>query len=165
MAGSRAMVLCKRKSSKKRTTVARKKKKTGVTRSYTILRKSTINPKKKVSSQGKSATTTKTGSHLAARVALKRRTRPTRIYLYRKKKIMTYSIKYGKRKDGKVKAIAKLVRAVTVKRRKTSSKKKTIRKRKSTKKKRRTKKRKTPAKKTKAAEIARLRQRLLRLTR
>ncbi|CAN0249196.1 unnamed protein product [Ectocarpus sp. 6 AP-2014] len=113
------------------------KKSAGVSRSYTVLRKSTLDPKKKVSSQGTSRTTTKTGAHLAARVALRKRTRPSRIYLYRKKKIVTFSIKYTKNKDGKVKASAKQIRSVTAKRKKTSSTKK------STKKKRKTTKRKT----------------------
>lgn len=133
-----------------RSSAAKKKKSTGATRSYTILRKSTIDPKRKVSSQGKSATTTKTGAHLAARVALKRRTRPSRIYLYRKKKIITYSIRYTKNKDGKTKAVAKLMRSVLAKRKKTSSKKKTTKA-----------KKKTTSRET---EIALLNRKLVRLT-
>jgi len=155
---------------RKRSSTTTKKKKAGPTRSYTVLRKSTLDSKKKVSTQGKPATTTKTGAYLAARVALKRRTRPTRIYLYRKKKITTYSIKYGKRKDGKVKAVAKLVRTVTVKRKKPSSKKKTTKKkRKTSAKKRKTtkKKRKTSTKKKRKtstnSEIAKLRRQLAKL--
>ncbi|AAK14492.1 unnamed protein product [Ectocarpus sp. 4 AP-2014] len=120
----------------------KKKQSTGVSRSYTVLRKSTLDPKKKVSSQGTSRTTTKTGAHLAARVAIKRRTRPSRIYLYRKKRIITYSVKYTKNKDGKTKASATQIRSVTAKRKKTSSTKK------DTKKKRKTTKRKTTKRKT-----------------
>ena len=120
----------------------RKRKATGVSRSYTVLRKSTLDPKKKVSSQGKSRSTTKTGAHLAARVAIRRRTKPSRIYLYRKKRVTTYSIKYTKNKDGKTKASAKQlhVRTVTAKRGNSATKKK----------KRKTTKRKTS---TSAAEI------------
>ena len=138
---------------------SKKKKSSGSTKSYTILRKSTIDPKKKVSSQGKSATTTKTGAYLAQRVALKRRTRPTRIYLYRKKKISTYSISYGKKKDGRTKAVAKLVRSVIAKRKKKSSKK-----RRTTKKKKKKKKKKKTATSTKAEKIAKLRRQIVRLS-
>lgn len=136
----------------------KKKKATGVSRSYTVLRKPTLDPKKKVSSQGTSRTTTKTGTHLAARVAIRRRTRPSRIYLYRKKRITTYSIKYSKNKDGKTKASAKQIRTAAAKRGKTTKKatkkKRTTTKRKTTKRKttkRKTTKRKTPT----AAEIRR----------
>ncbi|CAM9102947.1 unnamed protein product [Ectocarpus sp. 12 AP-2014] len=122
------------------------------TRSYTVLRKPTIDPKKKVSSQGKAATTTKTGAHLARRQALKRRTRPSRIYLYRNKKITTYSIKYGKNKDGKLTAVAKLLRTVTVKRKtKTKPRKKTS-----------TSKKKTKPRK-KSGEVAKLKRTIARL--
>ena len=110
----------------------KKKKSTGVSRSYTVLRKSTLDPKKKVSSQGTSRTTTKTGAHLAARVAIRRRTRPSRIYLYRKKRILTYSIRYTKNKDGKAKASATQIRSVTAKRKKTSSTKKATKKKRKT---------------------------------
>lgn len=50
---------------------------------------------------------------LAAKVALAKTKRPSRIYLYRRKKIMTYSITYVQ-KDGKVKAVAKLLRTKSV---------------------------------------------------
>lgn len=104
----------------KRTRSATKKKRSnGKSKSYIVLRKSTIDPKKKVSSQGKSATTTKSGAYLAARIALRKTKRPTRTFLYRKKKIMTYVIKYTK-KDGKTKATAKLSKTKTVKRKKTT---------------------------------------------
>lgn len=127
----------------------KKKKSTGVSRSYTVLRKPTLDPKKKVSSQGTSRTTTKTATHLAARVAIRRRTRPSRIYLYRKNRITTYSIKYGKNKDGKTKATAKQIRTAAAKRGKTTKKKRKTTKRKTTK--RKTTKRKTPT----AADIRR----------
>lgn len=112
--------LSKVKPRKRSTTTTKKKKKktsksTGVTRSYTILKKSKFNPEKKLSSQGKTVQTTKTGAHLASRYALAKRKRPTRVYLYRHKKIMIYAIKYCK-VDGKVKsAIAKRIKTVSAK--------------------------------------------------
>ncbi|CAN0570879.1 unnamed protein product [Ectocarpus sp. 12 AP-2014] len=139
----------------------KKKKSTGVSRSYTVLRKSTINPKKKISSQGTSRTTTKTGAHVAARVAIKRRTRPSRIYLYRKKKIITYSIRYTKNKDGKAKASATQIRSVSAKRKKTSSTKKATKKKRTTTKKS-TKKRRTST--STAAEINFLKRKVARLS-
>lgn len=144
---------------------SKKKKSSSKVRSYTILKKSTFDPKKKLSSQGKTKTTTKTGAHLAARVALAKTKRPSRIYLYRRKKIMTYSIRYVQ-KDGKVKAVAKLVRTKAVKRKTSSSKKKkTTKKKKSTKKKRKTTKKKRSSKAAEAAEITKLKKRLSTLTR
>lgn len=134
---------------------SKKKKSTGVARSYTILKKSTINPTKNVSSQGKLRTTTSTGAHLAARVAIKRRTRPSRIYLYRKQKVITYSIRYAKNKDGKVKAAAKHLRSVPVKRKKPSPTKK-----RKTAKKSKTKKSRTST----AAEINLIKRKLVRLS-
>lgn len=150
----------------------KKKKSTSVSRSYTVLRKSKIDPKKKVSSQGTARTTTKTGAHLAARVAIKRRTRPSRIYLYRKKKIITYSIRYTKNKDDKVKASATQISSVSAKRKKASSTKKATKKRKTSAKKA-TKTRKTSAKKvakkrrtstSTAAESNLLKRKLIRLS-
>lgn len=173
------MALAKRsRTGSKRKTVRRSsstEKSSAKARSYTILKKSTFHPKKKLSRQGKTKATTKTGAHLAARVALAKTERPSRIYLYRRKKIMTYSIRYVQ-KDRKVKAVAKLVRTKAVKR-KTS--KKTTKKKKSTKKKKGTKKKKKCAKGkctcavkrackrrlAKTAEITKLKKRLATLTR
>ncbi|CAN0558045.1 unnamed protein product [Ectocarpus sp. 8 AP-2014] len=138
------------------------KKSTGVSRSYTVLRKSTLDPKKKVSSQGTSRTTTKTGAHLAARVAIRRRTRPSRIYLYRKKKILTYAIKYTKNKDGKTKASAKQIRSVTAKRKKPSSTKKATKKKKRKTAKRKTTRRTTTKRGTSTA--AEIKKKILRLS-
>jgi len=144
-----------RTGSKKRPVRSSSTRKTGKSslkaRSYTILKKSAFDPEKKLSSQGKTKTTTKTGAYLAAKVALARTKRPPRIYLYRRKKIMTYSIKYVQ-KDGKVKAVAKLIRKKSAGRKNSTkkNKKKTVDKKKPiTKKKRATK-----------AEIAKLRERL-----
>lgn len=111
-----------RSSSKRPTTTRRKKKQTSVTaKTYTILKKSAFDPTKKLSTQGKTRTTTKTGAHLASRVALARRKRPTRIYLYRHKKIMVYQIKYV-REDGKVKsASAKRIKTLSAKGKASSS--------------------------------------------
>lgn len=92
---------------------------------YTVLSKAKFDPKKKLSSQGKPYKTKKTGSYVAAKVALKKRARPRprRIYLYRKSKIMVYSIKYSKNKDGKTKALAKLIKTSSAKRKSASAKK------------------------------------------
>lgn len=139
----------------------KKRKSTGVSRSYTVLRKSTIDPKKKISSQGTARTTTKPGAHLAARVAIKRRTRPSRIYLYSKKKIITYSIRYTKNKDGKTKASATQIRSVSARRKKTSSTKKATKKKRTTAKKS-TKKRRTST--ATAAEINVLKRKVARLS-
>lgn len=139
-------------------------KKTVKSRSYIVLRKSTLLAKKKVSSQGKSVTTTKSGAQLAARIALKKTTRPSRIYLYRKKRILTYAITYHK-KPGKTRAVARIVKTTTVKRKKPASKKTTKRKsvkKKSTKRKSSTKKKKRAVSKTE--KIAALRRRLRALT-
>lgn len=119
---------------------SRKKKTTSVkAKTYTILKKSAFDPAKKLSTQGKTRTTTKTGAHLASRVALARKKRPTRIYLYRHKKIMVYQIKYV-REDGKVKsAIAKRIKTLSAKGKASSS---------GTKKKKRKTKKKTKKKKS-----------------
>ena len=138
-------------------------KKSVKSRSYVVLKKATLSAKKKVSSQGKSVTTTKSSAQLAARLALKKTTRPSRIYLYRKKRIMTYAITYHK-KPGKTRALAKLVKTKTVKRKKPASKKTTKRKivkKKATKRKSTTKKRKSVSK---ADKIATLRRSLRALT-
>lgn len=119
------MATAKPSRSGSRSSTSKKKKSAGTTRSYTILKKSRFDPKKKLSSQGKSCTTTKTGAQLAARVATKRRVRPSRIYLYRNSKVYTYSMKYVKSKDGVTKAVAKLVRSVLAKRKTEPSKTKT----------------------------------------
>ena len=154
----------------------KKKKSVATTRSYTILKSARFDRTKKLSSQGKTRKTTKTGAHLASKVALSKRKRPTRIYLYRHKKIMTYSITYTT-KDGKLKAVAKLKKTKTVS--KSSSSKKKPTKKKKTKKKcgKRsckcavkgtcTKRKKTSKSKSKSArqtEIDRLKKRLSTLT-
>ena len=146
-----------RSGSKRRSSSTTKTKKSASkARSYTILKKSSFDPKKKLSSQGKTKTTTKTGSHLAARVALAKTKRPSRIYLYRRKKIMTYSIRY-KQKDGKLRAVAKLIRtAAAIRKTSTSKKKKTTKKKKKT-----TKKKRRPT----AADIDLLKKRLTALIR
>lgn len=152
----------KRRSAKRASSTRKTKKSSSKARSYTILKKSSFDPKKKLSSQGKTKTTTKTGAHLAARVALAKTKRPSRIYLYRRKKIMTYSISYG-HKDGKLKAVAKLIRTKSAKRKTSSSKKKSTTK----KKKKRTTKKKSINKKKRAttAEIDLARKRLATLIR
>lgn len=163
----------------KRSRTGSRRKSSAKARSYTILKKSTIDTKKKLSRQGKTKTTTKTGAHLAARVALAKTKRPSRIYLYRHKKIMTYSIRYAQ-KDGKVKAVAKLVRTKAVKR-KTSKKdkKKSTKEKKMKNKKKSTKTKKKCAKGkctcdvkgackrrlAKTSEITKLKKRLATLTR
>lgn len=152
----------KRRSVKRASSTRKTKKSASKARSYTILKKSSFDPKKKLSSQGKTKTTTKTGAHLAARVALAKTKRPSRIYLYRRKKIMTYSIRYVQ-KDGKFKAVAKLIRTVSAKRKTSTSKKKST-----TKKKKKTTKKKKSAKNKKRAtkaEIDVLKKRLATLIR
>ncbi len=99
-------------------------KKTAVkSRTYTVLRKSTVDPKKKLSSQGKTKTTTKSAAYLAKRVALSKRGSPSRVYLYRKGQVMTFSISYS-RKAGKATAVATLLRTRSVKLKKRRVKKK-----------------------------------------
>ncbi len=128
-----------RSSRSKRSTTTKKKTTPAKAKTYTILKKSVFDPTKKLSTQGKTRITTKTGAHLASRVALARKKRPTRIYLYRHKKIMVYQIKYV-REDGKVKsASAKRIKTLPAKGKASST---------GTKKKRKTKKRKTRKKKS-----------------
>lgn len=136
-------------SSKSRKKSSRKpsKKSTTKVRSWTILRGSGFDPKKKLSSQGKTVSTTKLGPSVAARHALKRRDRPSRMYLFRDRKIRVYSIKYLT-KDGKVKAKAKYERSISQKKKKKKpSSTKTSSTATTTKKKRKKKKRKVSKKK------------------
>lgn len=130
------------KSRKKSSRKSSAKKSTTKVRSWTVLRGSGFDPKKKLSAQGKTVSTTKLGPSVAARYALKRRDRPSRMYLFRDRKIRVYSIKYLT-KDGKVKAKAKYERSISQKKKKktpsstatTTKKKRKRRKRKVSKKK------------------------------
>lgn len=149
----------KRRFAKRASSTRKTKKSASKARSYTILKKSSFDPKKKLSSQGKTKTTTKTGAHLAARVALAKTKRPSRIYLYRRKKIMTYSIRY-EQKDGKLRAVAKLIRTVSAKRKTSTSKKKsTTKKKKSTRKTKRATKAEIDVLKKRLATLIRSRRR------
>lgn len=151
----------------------KKKKSVATTKSYTILKSARFDPTKKLSSQGKTRKTTRTGAHLASKVALAKRKRPTRIYLYRHKKIMTYAIRY-ETKDGKVRATAKIKKTKYVSKRSKSKKKTTKKKKKTTKKCGKTSckcatkgactRRKKRSKSARQTEIARLKRRLTTLT-
>ncbi|CAM9104023.1 unnamed protein product [Ectocarpus sp. 8 AP-2014] len=83
--------------------------------------------------------------------------------MYRNKKVITYSIKYKKNEDGKVKATAKRVRSLPATReKKSSSKKKATEEKKEKKKKNKTKTKKRTT--SRAAEIALLKRKLGRLS-
>lgn len=112
----------KRKTKRATTTTTKKKKSSSAveTRSYTVLKTSKIDRTKNLSKQGKTVKSKKTGAYVASKVALAKRPRPSRVYLYRNSKIRIYSISYLK-KEGKVKAFAKHMRTVAVKRKKGSS--------------------------------------------
>lgn len=81
------------------------------TRAYTVLRSSKFDPTKKLSSQGKTVNTTRNGAYVAAAVAIKKRSRPTRIYLCRNKRVLSYRITYYTGKNGKLKAEATYTRS------------------------------------------------------
>ncbi|CAM9091655.1 unnamed protein product [Ectocarpus sp. 12 AP-2014] len=103
------------RSSKPRSSKPKSKKSPAKVRSYTVLRSAKFDPKKKLARQGKTVSTTKLGTSIAQRYALKRSDRPSRMYLFRDRKIRVYSIAYST-KDGKVKAKAKYLRAIPQKR-------------------------------------------------
>lgn len=111
----------------KRTGSVKTKKKTkssDVKRSYLILQSASLDTNKTLKKQGKTLRSTGTGRHVATSIAskaVKKRHRPTRIYLYRNSRIMTFSVKYVT-KEGKVKPVTKTIRQVSIKRRSSSKK-------------------------------------------
>ena len=98
------------RSKSKRPSAKKTNRSTRPTRAYTVLRSSKFDPKKKLSSQGKTVNTTRNGAYVASAVALKKRSRPTRIYLYRSKRVLSYRIKYYTGTNGKPKAEATYMR-------------------------------------------------------